>query len=138
MTVDLEALNFKRVRLMWALQALAMPANVQVTLYPDFVRKTDELALEFEEHFEGFLSTLAGELTGQRWGALKAVDDKLNAMSREGPKFSEALWEDDALESSQEWATLRNLAGEALTELGWPIESPPQDPRDRGSIYVGG
>ncbi len=36
------------LRLKHSLQALAMPAEVQLTLFPDFVCKADELALDFD------------------------------------------------------------------------------------------
>jgi hypothetical protein len=36
-------------RLMLSVQALAQPAEVQLSLLPDFVCKADELALDFDQ-----------------------------------------------------------------------------------------
>jgi hypothetical protein len=40
----------RMTRLQFFVQAVARPAREEVTLFPDFVCKADELALEFEEH----------------------------------------------------------------------------------------
>ncbi len=43
-------------RFSWSVQALALPAEAQLALYPSFVEVADELALELEETLEPFLA----------------------------------------------------------------------------------
>ena len=134
--VDIKA--FSRTKLMWAIQALAMPAEVQLTLFPDFVCKADELALEFDEHYTRAISVFGDKMTIEQKTVLSAIDQKLSDMSASGKEFSLSLWEEEGLLSSLQWTTIRILAREALEKFGWPVESPPQESEDRGSIYVQG
>lgn len=116
------------LRLRRSVQALALPAIQQVTLYPDFVCVADELALAFEEAVRrlGGLERLS--FVGSE--AVRAVDEQLERMS--GQEHAE-LWTDEALERSPEWETLRGIAQAALTALGWPLEIPAPS----GDVYVG-
>ena len=136
MSGRIDCSDSKYQRLCWALQALAMRADVQVDLFPDFVCKGDELALEFEEHSQALD---ADRVTDEQRQALKALDQKLASMSNGGPDYSEALWFDErTLSTSSHWAEVRTLAAEVLRVLAWPVERPPDDPENRGSIYVQG
>lgn len=117
--------------LQWALQALAQPAEVQMTLFPDFVSKADELAVDFhhwllyaeEEHLADF--------TANQKGALLRIDEFLNVM---GGARNAKHWTDDALHHDPMWKEVRGMAKEALDEFGWPNEKPPMD---RGGYQPG-
>lgn len=119
-------------RFMWALQALAQPAGVQLGLFPNFVEVADELALEHEEAQANWRDE-GGEsgLSSQQAEAIKAVDSLLEQMS--GSDKAEILWTVEALESRQEWREVRRRASEALAHMGWPNEAPPVD---RGDVFV--
>ena len=69
---------------MWAVQALAQPADVQPTLFPPFVVVADELALEFD-HWRRVAEGQAGApwSPGQR-AAVAALDRLLSEMSGPG------------------------------------------------------
>ncbi len=60
-------------RLKHSLQALAMPAEVQLSLYPDFVCKADELALDFDQWKDCVNSNGVGVLTDLQRRALTAL-----------------------------------------------------------------
>lgn len=117
-------------KLMWATQALAQPAEVQVGLFPDFAAPADELALEFDEFYQPFIaSDEAGLLLPGQRAALDELDTLLTELS--GP---DGPWTREALESADAWVRIRALAARVLAVLNWPNEAPPQD---RGAIYVG-
>ena len=123
-------------RFKWSAQALAVPAETQLRLFPDFVCKGEELALEWDQHYRA-VSTDAW--TAEQLSATRSLDAKLEAMSRCGPDYDEALWVDDSvLSCSPHWAEVRLLAAAVLDAFGWPSDPPPDDPTDRGSTYVRG
>jgi hypothetical protein len=120
-------------QLKWALQALAIPAPDQRRLFPDFVVVADELALDFDHWQLVVLDNYDGELSTEQTSSLAEIDRTLGQMSGSG---ADELWTELALSSSQHWADLRRLAGAALKVFGWPVESPPRDPHERGVTFV--
>jgi hypothetical protein len=122
-------------QLQWALQALALPADVQIRLYPDFVVVADELALEYNNYFAAALGNHPEQFSPTQVQALQSIDALLNEMS--GSENAEQ-WTIDALRSHIKWAEVRILAEQALTQLGWPRNVPPFDPKERGVVYVPG
>jgi len=122
-------------RLKWAVQALALPAASQLQLFPDFVCKADELALDLDQHLRAAKTT---SWTPAQLSGMRALDAKLDAMSRGGPDYAEALWQDDALLRSPQWDQVRQLAEVVLHAFAWPPESPPEDWACRGQHYVPG
>ena len=113
------------VRMMWSVQALAAPADVQRMLFPDFVCVPDELALEFDEAFREYASGAEPPPV-----CLTQLDNKLAMMSGQENK---ELWEEPALAHAREWDEVRVLAKHALDDLRWPATSPPLD----RNFYVG-
>jgi hypothetical protein len=118
----------------WSLQALATDATGQRSLFPDFVCRPDELALDYSHWSDVARSLLASEFSSEQLETLRAIDLRLAAMSAGGPEFDAELWSDRGLESDARWEELRSLARAALTRLQWPVESPPP----RRSVYVPG
>ncbi len=132
-------MTHEREKLKWAVQVLAMPGEVQRRLYPDFACKPDELALEWDEEFR---MTAGSELRQVQLEAMQRLDRKLESMSRDGPDFSEDLWDESALCTSAHGALVRELGDAVLQQMAWPKESPPEVPRlvvpitFRGSLGV--
>ena len=118
-------------QLMWAVQALAQPADVQPALFPPFVVVADELALEFD-HWREVAEGSAGEQwsPGQR-STVAALGQALIAMSGPGRP---ALWSEPGCLSRPEWAEIRRLAGATLIAFAWPADRPP----DGRGVYVPG
>ena len=125
-----------RQHLMWSVQALAAPAEVQVTLYPDFVVKANELALDFDNWYECARFSLAPEWSESQRTSLAALDAKLDAMSRSGAEFTEDLWLESALAADPNWEQVRDLARTAIRLFSWPVECPPREPERRGSWHI--
>jgi hypothetical protein len=119
--------------LKWALQALAAPALEQCGLFPEWVVKANELALDFDHWASVMIGNYERELTEAQATGLKDIDRKLNAMTRSGADFDEGLWDDPALHSSPHWAEVRVLAARTLAAFDWPVESPPAD---RGGEFI--
>jgi uncharacterized protein Yka (UPF0111/DUF47 family) len=114
-----------------AVRALAQPASVQLTLFPDFVLKADELALEWEERYDFFLNSEESSMVNQAiLEALQSLDDEIDQMS--GEKRQD-LWKDEALTNSIEWQRVRSLAKNVLRLAGWSEEPPEFSDR----FYVG-
>lgn len=115
----------------WSVRALAKPAEIQLRLFPEFVCVADELALDFDEHYEGVtISSQLGSLNPAQRTALKRLDVQLSLMS--GPE-NKILWTDEALRSALEWELVRSIAAEVLDLMRWPSEPPPAG----RAIYVG-
>lgn len=118
-------------QLMWAVQALAQPAEVQPTLFPPFAVVADELALEFD-HWRRVAERRVGALwsQGQR-SALAALDRVLSEMS--GPGKPE-LWLEAGCLRHPRWSEVRQLAQAVLSAFGWPPGLPPES----RAVYVPG
>lgn len=109
----------------WSLQALACDPDDQLTLFPDFVCRADELVLDYGHWSEVARSRFAGEFSADQLATLKAIDDRIDAMSYGGAEFEEELWYEEALGTRPKWEELRSLAKAALACFGWPAEKPP-------------
>ena len=131
-TDENELLIGARNQLRWSLQALAMGAEVQRSLFPDFVCKAEELAFDFDHWLWFARSEFGAEFSGDQAEALRAIDRRLNAMSYGGIDFDEELWSEAALGTRPEWEEVRSLAKLTLARFGWAAEVPP---RGR-SMYV--
>lgn len=101
------------------LQALAMPAEVQLTLFPEGSAKVDELALEFDDALEMRWTAKRRQITPEQDALLRRIDSALDEMS--GPK---PFWSEDALRASPQWQAVRNVAKEALEAFGWDVRAP--------------
>ena len=99
-----------------------MPADVQLGLFPDFVRKEDELALNFCHWCSCVLSDETGGLSEGQKFLLRKLDGILGEMSN---GQSQDLWAEDALRNSPEWRRVRDVAAGALAAFGWEVEQPP-------------
>ena len=108
-------------RMLHILQALALPASDQQSLYPDNVVIADELAFEFTYALMPFLGGKGFILEGQHVEPLFALDDAIDHLSDHVPD----AWTRQAHELHASWQEIRNLALKALTALGWPLEKPP-------------
>ncbi len=118
-------------RFMWAVQALALPAEEQLRLYPGFAESSDELALDFEEAHGRFLDAReVDHLSAAQREAVALLDAQLDAMS--GPQHLH-FWTDEGLLTASEWVVVRELAARVLEEMDWPPGTPPGD----RAIYVG-
>lgn len=109
----------------WSLQALACEPEDQLTLFPNFVCKPDELVADFAHWSKVARSFFAGLFSDDQLIALQAIDRHISAMSRGGTDFEETLWHEDALGSRPEWRALRELSKSALACFDWPMEKPP-------------
>ena len=110
MTEDIIALNIKQ--LVKCLQEMALPANEQMTLYPDFVDVIYELADNYGNWSNWALHNDQLLLTEEQRSQLQALDQLLSSWSNEE---NEALWTDQALATSAEWQDVRRRARELLS-----------------------
>ena len=113
---------------MRAVLALAQPAEVQLSLFPDFVCKADELALDFQDG----LYELVGhedEITAPQRVAIDALDKLILAMSGEQ---NAPFWTEDAVRSHSTWEEMRMAAKATAVAFGWELRRPPPS----GAIYV--
>lgn len=103
------------------LQALAAPSERQRVLFPEFVVRGDELALQFDRWYHilighGYESTLPHEGVG----LLSEIDGIFGRMV----DAHEHVWSAEGAHESGDWVALRGLAQRALERLGWPPENP--------------
>lgn len=118
-------LDEKLRRLVETLRALAIPAEAQLRLLPPFVCRADELALNFADAAL-FLPELmeGGQVSSPQAAPVERVSRALQGMS--GARLAH-LWSDGALIESPEWATIRDVACQALTSLGASVRVPSLD-----------
>lgn len=113
----------------WSVRALAQPADIQLSLFPDFVCKGDELALSFEDG----LYELVGhedEINEEQKAAIQALDALITALSG---KHNADFWiNDDAVRSDERWERIRVLARRAIEAFEWDPQAPPPS----SAIYI--
>jgi len=119
---DIDNWDALLVRLKHSLQTLAMPADAQLALCPDFVCKVEELALDFDHWSECALGNDRGELSEEQKFLLRKLDGTFDQMSS---GQSRNLWEEEALRNSPEWQGIREIAKAALTSFCWDAKRPP-------------
>lgn len=111
-----------------AVVALAQPADVQLSLFPDFVCKADELALDFEDG----LYELVGhkdEITGEQQANLDALDRLLSGMN---DSQDASVWTEEALRTHPAWVEVRTAAAATAAAFGWELTRPMQS----RAIYI--
>ncbi len=117
-------------KLKWSVLALAQEAEVQRSLFPEFVVVADELALEWEEALR-LTKGLQADMTPAQKNSLEKLDQLIEAISgEENLKF----WIDDALSEFAEWIEIRRAAAEVARAFDWPLEPPPPS----SALYIGG
>jgi hypothetical protein len=99
-----------------------MPADVQLGLFPDWVCKVDELALDFDQWCTCVMQNDIATLTEQQCILLTTLASRFDAMSRSTTNW---LWTEQALHTAPEWEVIRCLARDTLVAFGWNITPPP-------------
>ena len=117
-----------RNQLQRAVLALAQPADVQLALFPDFVCKADELALDFEDGRYEIVGH-ESEISGDQRAALNALDDLITSMSGQQ---NAAFWTDEAVRSDAKWEDIRTAAKATAATFGWEL----RPPSPSGAIYI--
>ena len=117
------------VELCRCVQALAQPASVQVSLFPDFAVVGDELALQFDDALRA-IRALGSPLSDNQIKSLDELDRYLSELS--GPQ-NDDFWVDRALLGTDpRWHRVRELARIVLSAFAWPNDVPGKD----GAVYV--
>lgn len=101
-------------KLHWPVWALSRPASEQLELFPPGIPAAEELALEFEEHFESSVAEHGMSWNQLQVSTLRDLDERLSQMS--GEDHLDLWLSADAL-SSSEWASVRELAVRVLVEF---------------------
>jgi len=119
-----------RKQLQYSIVCLAQPAEFQLSLFPDFVCKADELALNFEDG----LYELVGhenEVTDNQRLALDGLDHLLSEMSKAG---NSEVWTDEAVRTHPMWNEVRLKAKVVADAFHWDTQELPPN----GATYVRG
>jgi hypothetical protein len=122
MRSDIDNWDALLLRLKHALQALATSADSQLDLFPEFVCKVDELALNFDHWNRCVLSNDESALTNEQKSLLSQLDCILTEMSNRG---NQSLWTETALRDNAEWESVRDMAKATLASFTWSVECPP-------------
>lgn len=108
--------------------ALAQPAAIQLSLFPDFVCKADELALDFESGLDELVE-YEGEITTEQRAAIEALDQLLISMNGERYAY---FWTDEAVLADPTWEAIRALAKSAALIFSWDLSIVPPS----GAVYI--
>lgn len=117
-------------RLVEAIRLLAMDAETQFSLLPDFVCVPDELATTFCDAFD-----VIGRYLPEIWGnevtsLCQALYTTFDQMTSEAP---EEFFSDDAVRHDQRWQNVREQAKTILSK----VNLPPATPALHWITYVG-
>lgn len=105
-----------RLQFMWALQALAQPAEVQFGLFPNFVCVGDELAIDYGNWSDWYQAHQA--LTVEQAKCLRELALVLAEIRGDA-------WSDTGLKALAIWNEVRAKAAQTLGAFGWKVEIPP-------------
>ena len=132
--MDYDSLEWKQIQygmLVRGLQLLALPAEEQIRVLPDFVDVPFECIDDFEN---GYLLVPqiveAGLLSEAALAAVNVCHQHLEVHIFNDPNYDEP----SAFSSGEAWQTARRLADAALAAMGEAMEEPDM----RGVTYVGG
>lgn len=103
------------VMLKYCLQALAQPGQLQLTLFPEHVCKSEELALDYDHWYDCFRRAKVVRSASQG-AALQAIEDSFGQVNE---------WSDAAVLMDDTWVNIRRLAQAALRAMNWPEGVPP-------------
>ena len=115
-----------------AVQALAQPGPIQISLFPDGVAKGDELMIDFESALIAAHPHLEESATPLQRQAIQLLDDYTDRIS--GMQNEELWFDESTLMTDLRWQRVRLLAKQVLSAFGWPDEPPPMDDR----VYIVG
>ena len=110
-------------QLMWSLQALAQPAEVQIALYPAPLLPTHQLREDFAQSLDAVKGETWSTLSPKHVEALIRIDEKMTEIKKE-PGLKD-LNPEDTLQFDPQWEGLRALAKLALEVFNWPNSSNP-------------
>ena len=108
-----------RNQLQRAVVALAQPADIQLSLFPDFVCKAGELARDFEDGLYEMVGH-EGEFSDQQRAAIDALDKLIS--SKSGERHA-SFWTDTAVREHPIWEEIRTAAKLAAATLEWDLQN---------------
>lgn len=108
-----------RSQLQRAVIALAQPADIQLSLFPDFVCKADELALDFED---GLYEMIGQEeqFSDEQRAAIDALDKLISSNS--GERHA-SFWTEAAVREHPIWDEIRAAAKATASAFDWSLHS---------------
>ncbi len=119
-----------RNQLQRAVVALAQTADIQLSLFPDFVCKADELALDFEDGLYEMVGH-EDEFSGKQRAAIDTLDKLI--LSKCGEQDA-SFWNETAVREHPFWEEIRTAAKEAAATIGWDLSTLPPS----NAVYVCG
>ena len=104
-----------------SLQALSMPADVQIALFPAGANVCSELLMDVIASADSYVSieqdTISAKLRNDIENTKSLVRDLYEIRI-------DNRWDTNCLYDDKEWQQVRETAMELLTSLGWPLERP--------------
>ena len=108
--VDDDCKVFRR-RLREQLELLAAPADQSLAGVPDGCVKADELALDFDNDYDAYVSNWGEKLSPEALAALRSIDELFDRMS---DTRNPELWTEEAVKAHPAWSDVRRQAALAL------------------------
>ena len=108
--------------------ALASTAEVQDSLYPDFVAKGDELVFDYDEALNK--TDVQSKLNVIQEAALHDLETYLEMNA--GKNYEEMYCDTDSLYNDPRWEKIRKLTNVFIESMGWSYEKP----KKNNSIYL--
>lgn len=110
-------------QLKFAIQALSLEAEGQISSFPEFVMVTDELLLEFDNWRNAAVAKYPNYFSAEQLRILNEIDTFIKKYELDNPNMPIA----EELKTSSFWSKLRLLAKEALAKFDWMSETPPDN-----------
>jgi hypothetical protein len=104
-----------------SLQALAMPANIQLEIFPDGANIPSELLADIITWSGSYIEDESGKLPTDLHDKLENAISVAMDLYEINRKYG---WDRNRLASGEEWQRGRDVATDLLALLGWPVERP--------------
>ena len=102
-------------RLIETIKLVAAPADVQLSLFPDQVCKSDEIALTYDE--------FASKVDGCRLLS-EPIKQEINELNILFSRLNKDEWSEEAVKDSPAWGILRKKASNILLSLNIEYTTP--------------
>ncbi|WP_202984318.1 hypothetical protein [Snodgrassella sp. ESL0253] len=117
-------------KLKWLTQVIALPCEIQKSLFPDFSNVAEELAVDWGIEYEVLEDVeVSLKINNVQRAAFKKLDDYMESIS--GPENIQ-YWDNEALCNCAEWEIMRQMALEILNAMNWENSVP----HESDAIYI--
>lgn len=96
------------------IRRLSSAGSGQPRLFPDDNVSAIDLVRDFDQHAAVVREEYDDQLTPAQDESLTRLEQKLSTMAHDGAEFDADIWTEEAVQTSEHWVAVRELAAAAL------------------------